>query len=59
MGLAVDELDAYGLRRCHNCGGKLIRATEQKILRQHVGHHMSPPGFLHINEWLRIKLGLL
>ena len=59
MALKLDELDIYGLKRCRNCSGKLIRTTTQRELRKHVGHLLSPPADVHVWEYIRIKLGLL
>lgn len=44
-------------RRC-NCG-MLVRATNQKQLRQHVGHQMHTAWSFTFWEWVRIKVGLL
>ena len=57
--MALDEVDIEGLRRCRNCGGKLLRATIQADLRKHVGHHLVMPQDIHVMEFVRIKLGWL
>lgn len=59
MGLALDALELDGLKRCRTCGGKMIRTTIQAELRKHIGHFLILPQDIHVNEWLRVKLGWL
>jgi hypothetical protein len=57
--MQLDEVELADLRRCRNCGGKLLRAIHQDQLRQHLGHRLSPPAEIHFWEFVRIKLGWL
>lgn len=57
--LALSDLEIDGLRRCLNCGGKMLRGTLQSDLRKHLGHRLIEPRDVHLGEYLRIKLGWL
>lgn len=49
-------LERYG--RC-DCDRRLVRLDRQEELRKHAAHLIRGPVGLHVNEYVRIKLGLL
>lgn len=53
------DLNPESWRRCQTCFGKLVRVTSQKQLGQHQGHRFQYAEGFHINEYLRILIGLL
>ena len=54
----LGDWDAATWRRCRECG-VLVRVNEEKELEKHLGHRLTVTAGVHVNEWLRICLGLL
>ena len=57
--MLLSELETDRLRRCINCGGKMIHGTLESDLRKHLGHRLTLPQDVHLWEFIRIKLGWL
>ena len=53
----IDEEPTH-FRRCENCGGRLMRITQEDLVN-HVGHRMRIPQYFTLWETIRWRLGLL
>lgn len=45
-------------RRCENCGGALVRITEDQLAR-HLSHRMRPCSWFTLTELIKITFGWL
>jgi len=54
-----DPWDPDTLGRCVDCGGKLVRITDERGLEAHLGHKLHDVGRVSLWEFLKIFVGVL